>query len=42
MSAIQSILRVLFFLALLYIGVRFMGYIHTITENIRKNKSGSE
>ncbi len=42
MSVIQSILRVLFFLVILYIGVRFMGDIHTIAENIRKKKSGSE
>lgn len=42
MSVMQSILRVLFFLAILYIGVRFMGNINTIAENVKKKKSGSE
>ncbi len=42
MRVIQEVLRVLFFLAILYIGVRFMGNVHTIAENIRKKKSGSE
>jgi len=42
MRVIQEVLRVLFFLAILYIGVRFMGNVNTIAENIRKKKSGSE
>ncbi len=42
MRVIQEVLRVLFFLAILYIGVRLMGNIHTIAENIKKKKSGSE